>query len=107
MLDFQPDTTVTVKRKGNAIYTHLPVQIDAASLDEAIQLNGESPFDVFDVYTLSGILDIRRGDLLMDEVNQDPDTKTNMVYRVAGSPNFYTETQHGEIHVQRVVGTPQ
>jgi hypothetical protein len=61
---------------------------------------------VFSVYTLWPPISpaiIRRRDVLVDEVNIDPETGTNAKYRVSGLVETFAD-DHQEMLVERVVG---
>ena len=96
-------TTVTVKRKVgssmNTIYSHLPVQIDAASYDEVgYAPDGQSPADAFMIYVKWPGYTLQRGDELTDETNG------GNPYNVLSKPESFPD-QHVELKTYQVVGS--
>lgn len=99
------NTTVTVQRSKTTIRTGLAVRIENMTWKIAADLGGQSPYDSFWIYTTGGgIVDIRRGDLLIDENNVDPLTNAKTSYRVFGNTeNFFAD--HTEIPAEKLLGT--
>lgn len=100
-------TTVRIERpQGTVIATGVPVQIDQASLVEAVEFEGARPFDVFRLYTLwppYAPSIIQRRDTLVDEQNTDAETGALARYRVSGLVETF-DNDHQEMLVERVVG---
>lgn len=87
------DTTVTLQRNKSTMRSGIPVNIQNMAWKVAADLGGQSPYDSFWIRTTGGgSLDIRRGDLLIDEHNIDPLTAQNVRYRVFGNPESYGQT---------------
>src|SRR5690242_10410444 len=104
------DIQFRVKRNGVVVpglgdVNPLKGQLDHLSIMEATALGGESPFDTYMLYNLGPRMDIRRGDLVVDAANIDPDTGTYAAYRISGPPEWFPD-YHTEIYCQKVVGTP-
>jgi hypothetical protein len=74
------------------------------SYKEAENLGGSAPFDSFWISSMVGTPDIQRRDLLVDQVNLDPITNTNMVYRVFGIPHVL-DTSYVRLAAEKPVGT--
>ncbi|HEY7414464.1 MAG TPA: hypothetical protein VH593_04675 [Ktedonobacteraceae bacterium] len=98
--------TFSVKRKGTVVLSEQNGQLEHMSLQEAIQLGGESPYDMYRLFCPLSEGDLLREDLIIDEINIDPDTETNAVYRVSGPPRTYSMPMHMEVVLNKVVGTP-
>src|SRR5579859_3417715 len=98
------DTTVTVQRNRIPIRTGLAVRIENMAWKVAADLGGQSPYDSFWIYTTGGgIVDIRRGDLLIDPRDIDPLTGQATQYRVFGAcEQFFSD--HAEIPAEKVLG---
>ncbi len=99
-------TTVRIERpQGTIVATGIPVQIDQASVHEAVEFEGARPFDSFWLYTLQGVpvTAIRRRDVLYDERNNDPETGTLAKYRVSGLVETF-DGDHQEAMIERIVG---
>lgn len=100
-------TTIRIERpQGTVVATGIPVQIDQASLVEAVEFEGARPFDIFRLYTLwppyaPNI--IQRRDMLVDLENTDAETGALAQYRVSGLVETF-DTDHQEAVVERIVG---
>ncbi len=98
-------TTVTLQRTKVTQRTKIPVQITNMAWRVAQELGGESPYDSFWISTTGGgKLDVRRGDLLIDETEIDPLTSTNTRYRVFGQVEMFDQS-HAKIPAERIIGT--
>jgi hypothetical protein len=87
------DTTITIQRAKATMRTGLPVQVQNMSYKTATEHGAQSPYDAFWIRTTGGgIVDVRRGDLLIDESEVDPLTNANTAYRVFGRPKLYNAT---------------
>ncbi len=104
-MTLNPVTTVAVWRNGvTATGKSAPaavsglgavlVQIDPDSPQEVVEDNGASPEMTFDIYTLQGTPDIRRGDRLIA-----PDGST---FIVQGVQNYFGD--HLEIEAAQILG---
>src|SRR5579859_4182050 len=84
-------TLVTVKRgaAGTVKAQHVPLRFDNVSPIVAAQLGGASPYNTYRIESMVGVPDIETSDQLMDEVNVDPKTGANVLYRVMGNPEQY------------------
>jgi hypothetical protein len=99
-------TTVRLERpEGNVLLRSIPMQIEQASELARRELEDARPFDLFALYTTQGVpaIPIRRRDLLVDELNADPETGQPARYRVAGLVETF-ENDHQELLAERVVG---
>lgn len=84
------DTTITIQRAKATLRTGLPVEIQNMSWQTATEHGAQSPYDSFWIRTTGGgIVDVQRGDLLIDEGEVDPLTNANTKYRVFGRPATY------------------
>lgn len=99
------DFTLNVNRAGNAVWTGVPAQIDYMGQVEAAYYGGAAPYLRYKIFTTTlpyeGVI---QGDLLIDQVNIDPFTRTNTQYRVINDPRFYPDGHH-EIVADKVRGT--
>lgn len=88
---------------GSSIWVQLDEmsQADAAAYSGAQA--GEGPYDRFSGYTEWPIT-LRRGDLLTDQNNTDPDTGANTKYRIIGRPEKFPDG-HSEFVADLVIGT--
>lgn len=99
------DTTLTLQRNKAPVRTAIPANIQNMSYQIATDLGGQSPYDSFWVRTTGGgTLDIRRGDLLIDEVNVDPLTNALTRYRVFGNPQGFGAT-FVKVPAEKLLGT--
>jgi hypothetical protein len=100
------DTTMTLKRSKITQRTGIPVQIQEMAWKEAADMGGAAPYDSFWIRTTGGgFLEIRRGDLLIDESSEiDPLTGAAIQYRVFGRPRNYYES-FTQIPAERLLGT--
>lgn len=99
------DTTLTVKRSGATIRTGLSVQIANMSWKEAMDLGSGSPYDAFWIRTTGGgIVDVQRGDLLIDENEVDPLANRATQYRVFARPRQLYQA-YLEIQAEQIRGT--
>ena len=99
-------TTVRLERpEGTVLLRSIAVQIEQASELARHELEGARPFDLVALYTTQGVpsVPIQRRDLLIDEVNLDPETGQPARYRVAGAVETF-ENDHQELLAERVVG---
>ena len=87
-------TLVTVKRgtAGTVISQHNPLRFDNISPQVAAQMQGASPYNTYEVYSLQGVPDIRTSDQLMDEKEIDPKTGMNTLYRVMGNVQVFDQS---------------
>ncbi len=83
------DILATVKRDGTAVFTNVPIQLDFSS-DLEINVYSEMPHYRYDGY-IQQILDIRQHDILMDQLNTDSRTGTNVMYQVVGKPEKFSQ----------------
>jgi hypothetical protein len=98
------DTTITVQRAKATVRTGLPVEIQNMSWRTATEHGAQSPYDAFWIRTTGGgIVDVRRGDLLIDEGEVDPLTSQNTRYRVFGRPAFYGASV-ARIPAEQIIG---
>jgi hypothetical protein len=99
------NTTITVKRLGATVRTELAVEIQNMSWQTATAHGAEEPYDAFWIRTTGGgIEDVRRGDLLIDETEIDPETGANTQYRVFGRVKNYNATVT-TIPAQQIIGS--
>lgn len=99
------DTTMTIQRTKATIRKGLPVQIQNMTWKTATEHGAQSPYDAFWVRTTGGgIVDVRRGDLLIDESEVDPLTGANTQYRVFGRPVSYGASIT-RIPAEQIIGT--
>lgn len=99
-------TTVRIERpQGTVVARGIAVQIDQSSTLEHMDLEHARSFDIFEVFTTQGVplVPIRRRDVLVDEVNVDPETGLLAQYRVSGLVETFAG-DHQECVVERVVG---
>ncbi|GCE14198.1 hypothetical protein [Tengunoibacter tsumagoiensis] len=98
------DTTMTIKRSAATVRTGIPTNIQNMQWRVAADLGGQSPYDSFWIRsTGGGPLDIRRGDLLIDEHNIDPLTGALTRYRVFGNVESYGQT-YAKIPAEKLLG---
>src|SRR5579859_410074 len=93
-------TTTTV---SNVKAQHVPLRFDNVSPIVAAQLGGASPYNTYRIESMVGVPDIETSDQLMDEVNIDPKTGANVLYRVMGNPEQY-DGSYLECIVEKIVG---
>ena len=99
------DTTTTIQRAKATIRTGLPVEIQNMSYQTAKENGQQSQYDAFWIRTTGGgTVDVRRGDLLIDEIEIDPLTNTNTQYRVFGRPKSYGASVT-TIPAEQIIGT--
>lgn len=99
------DTTITIQRNKVTIRTGLLVEIQNMSWQTATAHGAQEPYDAFWIRTTGGgIEDIRRGDLLIDEGEVDPETGNNTQFRVFGRPAFYGASV-ARIPAEQIIGT--
>src|SRR6266481_1078496 len=72
-------TTVRIERpEGTVLLGGIAVQIEQATAEdgERLGVQGARPYDVFWIYTTQGVpsVPMRRRDVLVDELNSDPET---------------------------------
>ena len=99
-------TTINVTRNGVAVTgaTGIQnVQIDNASETLGAYYDSKHPYDLFHVYIRYTTATFARGDLVTDQVNIDPLTNANALYRVAGNPRAYPDG-HAELRATKVIG---
>lgn len=106
MAVFQQETRVAVWRNNIPVpgLSNVPVRIRYMSYKEASELGGSNPSDSFSISTMQGVVDIQRRDLLVDQINIDPMTNTNKVYRVFGIPHVQ-DTSYVRLQAETPVGT--
>lgn len=98
------DTTVTIQRNKIPIRPGLPVEIQNMSWQTAKENGAQSPYDAFWIRTTGGgIVDVQRGDLLIDETEIDPLTNANTQYRVFGRPKNY-DASATTIPAEQIIG---
>jgi hypothetical protein len=84
------NTTMTVKRAGTNLSAGIMVNIQNMAWRVAEELGGESPYNSYFIYSLGGgPIDVRLGDLLIDEQETDPLTGNATQYRVFGAVEQY------------------
>lgn len=100
------DIWVKVERAGVQVYnlTNLYIQLDNMSVQESSYYGGAQPYERFQAYTLA-IYDIQQFDLLIDNTNINPKTKTNYQYRVISIPEPFPLDTHMELVVDLIRGT--
>jgi hypothetical protein len=99
------DTTITIQRAKTTIRTGLPVEIQNMSWQTAKENGAQSQYDAFWIRTTGGgTVDVRRGDLLIDENEIDPVTNANTAYRVFGRPKSYGASV-AIIPAEQIIGT--
>lgn len=99
------DTTITVKRAGVTVRVGLPVEIENMTWRTAEEHGAQSPHDAFWIRTTGGgTVDVRRGDLLVDEGETDPLTNASTKYRVFGRPALYGASVT-RIPAEQIIGT--
>ncbi len=99
------DTTITVQRAKATVRTGIPVEIQNMSWQTATAHGAEEPYDALWIRTTGGgIVDVRRGDLLIDETEIDPLTNANTKYRVFGRPKNYGASVT-TIPAEQIIGT--
>jgi hypothetical protein len=105
MAVFQQETRVAVWRNNIPVtgLSNVPVRIRPMSYKMATELGGGSPYDSYSISAMVGTPDIQRKDLLVDAVNIDPVTNTNMVYRVFGIPHVL-DTSYVRLAAEKAVG---
>ncbi|HEU5349825.1 MAG TPA: hypothetical protein VFU63_14540 [Ktedonobacterales bacterium] len=100
-------TTVRVERpEGTVLLSGVAVQIESASGDgERLDFADARPFDLFWLYTTQGVplMPLQRRDVLIDEINSDPETGQPARYRIVGAVETF-ENDHQEALCERVVG---
>ena len=77
-------TTMTVKRKGVIVDQGVAMKVYAVSPQVIADNGGRSPYDSFKLYSLEGVPDIQRQDLLIDE-------NSSVQYRVFGGVHRYED----------------
>lgn len=96
---------MTLKRSKVTMHTGIAVQIQEMSWQEASEQGGAHPHDSFWIRTTGGgIIDVRRGDLLIDENEIDSLTGSATQYRVFGRPRPYYQT-FTQIPAEQLLGT--
>ncbi len=85
------DILATIKRDGTTLYTNIPIQLDFAGDLEITTGYSEPPHYRYDGF-IQQILDIRQHDLIMDQLNTDPRTSTNVEYQVVSKPEKFPVT---------------
>lgn len=105
MAVFQQETRVAVWRNNIPVagMSNVPVRIRYMSYKEAEALGGSAPYDSFSISTMQGVVDIQRKDLLVDQVNLDPITNMNMVFRVFGIPHVL-DTSYVRLAAEKAAG---
>jgi hypothetical protein len=99
------DTTMTVQRAKATIRKGLPVEIQNMTWKTATENGSQSPYDAFWIRTTGGgTVDVRRGDLLIDEGETDPLTGNNTQYRVFGRPVSYGASVT-RMSAEQIIGT--
>lgn len=99
------DTTITVKRVGAIVRKGIAVEFQNMSWRTATEHGAQSPYDAFWVRTTGGgIVDVRRGDLLIDEGEVDALTSQNTQYRVFGRTKNYGASVT-IIPAEQIIGT--
>lgn len=99
------NTTLTLQRAKATVRTGIPMMIENMSFRVASDLGGQNPYDSYWIYYAGGgSLDVRRGDLLIDEHQADPLTSQNTRYRVFGNPEIF-DGGYAEIPVEKLLGT--
>ena len=101
-------TTVRIERpEGTVLLGGIAVQIEQATAEdgERLGMQGARPYDVFWIYTTQGVpsMPMRRRDVLVDELNTDPETGQLARYRVSGQVEAF-DGDHQEAFCERVVG---
>lgn len=94
------NTYVNVKRGTplSTVYTGLPVQIDAASLDEIGYTGGEGTADAFMIYVKMGNPSLQRNDQITDVLNG------GNPYIIINKPESFSDG-HVEIKAYQPVGS--
>ena len=100
-------TTLRLERpEGTPLLAGIAAQVEQAAPDdtERVEADGSRPYDLFWVYTTAGApsVALRRGDVLFDERNSDPETGQAAKYRIAGLVETFDD--HAEALCERVVG---
>lgn len=98
-------TYMTQQRAKVTQRANIPVQVENMNWKVASDLGGQSPYDSFWIYTTGGgTLDVRRGDLLIDQYETDPLTNAATQYRVFGNPQMFFSV-YAAIPVEKLLGT--
>ena len=100
-------TTMRIERpEGTVLVSGVPVQIESAGGDsEHMDFADARPYDLFWLYTTQGVplMPLQRRDVLIDEINSDPETNQPARYRIVGAVETF-ENDHQEALCERVIG---
>lgn len=79
----------TIQRNGTTIAQHLNARVEEASPMLASDVQGASPYNLFNIYFRNVNPDVRRGDYVLDEQEINPLTQQPVRYLVRGRPEKY------------------
>lgn len=105
------ETWVTQSRKGTMLNNGqaIAVQISNMKVEEASYFSGAEPYFRFWMNIRGAApltLDFRQSDLFTDTQNIDPNTNAHTVYRVAGAPSRYLQSNY-HVPLELYRGTPK